>query len=283
VSTPQSNSAGKIVRFGLFEVDLSAGELRKNGVRIRLQEQPFQVLAFLLERPAEVVTREELRQKLWPADTFVDFDHSLNTAVNKLREALGDSASSPRYVETLARRGYRFLASVEREETNVPAAGSSNRAPAGTAPVTRLHRDLDVPLPHRGLIRGLFGLIQIMYLCFYVAALFRLPEIDRVTSAFLPGWGSFAIFVAVLVTAGVGIPLRFYLFSAVAFDHQGTGEKFRRIFLAILAMDQLWAIAPFLLVNKIGFGAAFAAAAALLYVPFSERTLVRMAYPKSGL
>ncbi len=267
------------MRFGLFEVDLSAGELRKNGVRIRLQEQPFQVLALLLERPAEVVTREELRQKLWPADTFVDFDHSLNTAVNKLREALGDSASSPRYVETLARRGYRFLAPVERGETNVPAAESSNLAPAGTVPVTRLHRDLDVPLPHRGLIRGLFGLIQIMYLCFYVAALFRLAEIDRMTSAFLPGWGAFAIFVAVLVTAGVGIPLRFYLLSAVAFDHQGTGEKFRRIFLAILAMDQLWAIAPFLLVNKIGFGAAFAAAAALLYVPFSERTLVRMAYP----
>ena len=81
--------------------------------RIRLQEQPFQILVYLLDRAGEVVTREELRQKLWPADTFVDFDHSLNTAVNKLREALGDSASSPRYVETLARRGYRFLAPVQ--------------------------------------------------------------------------------------------------------------------------------------------------------------------------
>jgi cholera toxin transcriptional activator len=267
------------VRFGVFTADLAAGELRKNGVRIRLQEQPFQVLEFLLERPAEVVTREELRQKLWPADTFVDFDHSLNTAVNKLREALGDSASSPRYVETLARRGYRFLAPVEREETNAPPAEPTNPTPAAAAPVAKLHRDLDVPLPHRGLIRGLFGLIQIMYLCFYVAALFRLPEIDRVTSGFLPGWGAFAIFAAVLVTAGMGIPLRFYLLSAVAFDHQRIGEKFQRIFLGILAMDQLWAIAPFLLVNKVGFGAAFAAAAALLYVPFSERTLVRMAYP----
>jgi hypothetical protein len=106
-----------------------------------------------------------------------------------------------------------------------------------------------------------------------------LAEIDRVASGFLPGWGSFTIFVAVLVTAGVGIPLRFYLLSTVTFDHQRTGEKFQRIFLAILALDQLWAITPFLLVNKIGFGAAFAAAAALLYVPFSERTLVRMAYP----
>ena len=112
---PTGNSAAKIVRFGVFAADLAAGELRKNGVRIRLQEQPFQLLALLLERPAEVVTREDLRQKLWPADTFVDFDHSLNTAVNKVREALGDSASSPRYVETLARRGYRFVATVERD------------------------------------------------------------------------------------------------------------------------------------------------------------------------
>ena len=105
MSTPPSSPARKTLRFEVFEVDLTAGELRKNGTRIRLQEQPFQMLVYLLDRAGEVVTREELRQQLWPADTFVDFDHSLNTAVNKLREALGDSASSPRYVETLARRG----------------------------------------------------------------------------------------------------------------------------------------------------------------------------------
>src|SRR5438477_7951075 len=91
---PQTNQAGKLVRFGIFEVDLAAGELRKSGVRIRLQEQPFQVLTLLVQRPSELVTREELRQKLWPADTFVDFDHSLNTAINKLREALNDSAAT---------------------------------------------------------------------------------------------------------------------------------------------------------------------------------------------
>jgi cholera toxin transcriptional activator len=276
VPNPNGNSAGKIVRFGAFAADLAAGELRKNGVRIRLQEQPFQVLALLLERPSEVVTREDLRQKLWPADTFVDFDHSLNTAVNKVREALGDSASSPRYVETLARRGYRFVAAVEQDPEVDPVTVPGNPA----EPVGSLHRDLAVPPVNRALIRGLFGLIQIMYLCFYVAALFRLAEIDRLTNSFLPGWGAFAIFVAVLITAGGGIPLRFYLLSAVAFDHQRFGEKFQRIFLAVLAMGQLWAVAPFLLVHQIGFGAAFAATAALLYVPFSERTLVRMAYPQ---
>jgi DNA-binding winged helix-turn-helix (wHTH) protein len=113
---PQNANRRRVARFGVFELDLSAGELRKSGVKLRLQGQPFQVLALLLARAGEVVTREELQQKLWPSDTFVDFDHSLNTAINKVREALGDSASSPRYVETLARRGYRFIAPVQRAQ-----------------------------------------------------------------------------------------------------------------------------------------------------------------------
>src|SRR6202158_181478 len=98
---PSSNREAGLLRFGVFEVDLTAGELRKNGARIRLQEKPFQVLTALLLNQGQVVTRDELREKIWPADTFVDFDHSLNTAVNKIRESLGDSASSPRFIETL--------------------------------------------------------------------------------------------------------------------------------------------------------------------------------------
>src|SRR3982751_1377367 len=100
------------IRFGAFEVNLRAGELRKHGVPIRLQAQPFRVLEMLLEHSGDVVTREELKQKLWPADTFGDFDHALNKAINKIREALNDSASNPRFVETVARRGYRFIADV---------------------------------------------------------------------------------------------------------------------------------------------------------------------------
>ena len=284
VPTPPSNPTEKTIRFAVFEVDLAAGELRKNGNRIRLQEQPFQILVYLLDRPGEVVTREELRQKLWPADTFVDFDHSLNTAVNKLREALGDSASSPHYVETLARRGYRFLAPVQRVEASSPAQNfTSARQVNALAPPdpteSSFHRDLQVPLPRRSLTRGLFALIQFMYLIFYLSALFRWSAVDRITGAFLPGWGSRAVFIAVLVSGGVGIPLRCYLISAAAFDHRGLGGKFQRMFPFILALDQLWAVAPFLLTENIGFGAAFAATAALLYVPFSERTLVRLAYP----
>jgi TolB-like protein/DNA-binding winged helix-turn-helix (wHTH) protein/Flp pilus assembly protein TadD len=110
---PESHPVAERLRFGVFELDLRAGELRKHGLRVRLQEQPFQVLAMLLEHSGEVVTREELQKKLWPADTFVDFDHGLNKAINKIRDALGDSAESPRFVETVARRGYRFLAEVK--------------------------------------------------------------------------------------------------------------------------------------------------------------------------
>jgi TolB-like protein/Tfp pilus assembly protein PilF len=108
---PSSHSSS--VRFGSYELDLRAGELRNNGQRIRLQDQPLQILAMLLESPGQVVTREELRRRLWPSDTFVDFDHGLNKSINKLREALGDSAESPRFIETLPKRGYRFLASPE--------------------------------------------------------------------------------------------------------------------------------------------------------------------------
>jgi len=135
-----------------------------------------------------------------------------------------------------------------------------------------------VPVPRRGVTRGLFIVAQVMYLIFYVAALFRWQEIHRITSAFLPGWGADAIVTAVLVTAGVGIPLRCYLISGAAFDHIRLGEKFEWLFPAILALDELWAIAPFLLAERIGFGPAFAATAALLYLPFSERSLIRLAY-----
>src|SRR5215472_8316807 len=100
----------RIFRFGAFEADETTGELRKHGVRIKLHSQPFQLLVMLLERPSELVTREEMRQRLWGDDTFVDFDHGLNSAVNKLREALNDSAARPRYIETVSGKGYRFIA-----------------------------------------------------------------------------------------------------------------------------------------------------------------------------
>jgi hypothetical protein len=119
-----------------------------------------------------------------------------------------------------------------------------------------------------------------MYLIFYVVALSRLHAIQGIADSFLPGWAATTLAAAVMVTAGVGIPLRCYLLSAVGFDYQHLGEKFQQVFPFILALDDLWAVAPFLLMQKIGLGTAFAASAGLLYVPFSERTLIRMAYVK---
>src|SRR5882724_11433090 len=115
-----------VVHFGLFELDLQARELRKSGIRIKLQDQPFQILASLLERPGEIVSREELQKRLWPADTFVDFNLSLNSAVKKLRQALNDDSDNPRFIETLYRRGYRFIGPVNGESrTNGTALSES--------------------------------------------------------------------------------------------------------------------------------------------------------------
>ena len=260
--------------------------MRKNGAKLRLQEQPLQVLILLLQRAGDVVTREELRQKLWPSDTFVDFDHSLNTAVNKLRDTLGDSASSPRYIETLARRGYRFIAPLKLEES--PSAQPSRAlkqaelvsSSSGVPSLPNLHPELEVPVPDRRLTRGLFSLAQLMYLIFYVLALVRMHAVQSIAESFFPGWRATLLVTTVMVTAGIGIPLRCYLLSAVTFDYQRLGAKFQQMFPIILALDQLWAVAPFLLMQKIGMGAAFAASAALLYLPFSERILVRLAYLK---
>jgi TolB-like protein/DNA-binding winged helix-turn-helix (wHTH) protein/Tfp pilus assembly protein PilF len=127
MGTPATSA--RIVRFGVFEVDLSAAELRKNGLRLKLPEQPFQILTMLLERPGEIITRDDLRNRLWRTDTFVDFDHGLNNAVMRLREVLGDSSDNPRFVETIPRRGYRFLAHVDE---SFPATAARGSADAGT-------------------------------------------------------------------------------------------------------------------------------------------------------
>jgi len=129
---PTPAPPSRAVRFGAFEADLSSGELRKHGLRIKLQDQPFQILVMLLDRPGEVLTREELHQKLWPTDTFVDFDHGLNNAINRLRDALNDSAETPRFIETLPRRGYRFIGQVDNSAaapTQMVFSATSDAAP----------------------------------------------------------------------------------------------------------------------------------------------------------
>jgi len=158
------------------------------------------------------------------------------------------------------------------------AGAISPSSPSESLASVALHPELEVPIPRRAITRGLFGLIQVMYLAFYLSTLFLLRYVQEIGDSLRRPWGSTMLAGAVLITAGVGIPLRLYLLSAVSFDYQRLGEKFRRIFPFVLALDQLWAAAPFLLIEQIGLGAAFAVSAALLYLPFSERTLIRMAY-----
>jgi DNA-binding winged helix-turn-helix (wHTH) protein len=290
-------------RFGIYEADVRAGELTRDGVKVKLQEQPFQVLLMLIERAGDVVSREELQQRLWPADTFVDFDHSLNTAINKLREALRDSADNPRFIETKPRRGYRFIAPVQAlgeaaVVTGVAAEGGATSSAEQTAPNDIADKSIratqeshttqesraaqaiseeELPKAHRGTMRTLLGLIQLMYLIFYIVALARLGEVGEISERFLGGKG-WILVTAVIVTAVLGIPVRLYLGMAVIFDYAKTGVKYLRIFAAVLVLGLIWALAPFLLTDYIGVALAFAATAMLLYLPFSERTLVRMTY-----
>jgi DNA-binding winged helix-turn-helix (wHTH) protein len=268
----------KIFRFGIFEVDPGSGELRKAGSRLRLQGQPFQVLLMLLERPGDVITREEIRAKLWPSDTFVDFDHSLNTIINKIRDVLSDSAANPRFVETLAKRGYRFLVPVDS------VAGRSGGGGEGAAvadsflssppSIFRLTQQEELPVVSDGYVCGLFLLIQMMYLAFYIVVLARLPAVQDLLERMFSG--NPGLTVAVILLASIGIPIRLYLFSAASFSITDLRRKFLRLFPALFVLDEIWALSPFLLTPQIGVGLALGITAALAYVPFGQRTLVLM-------
>jgi DNA-binding winged helix-turn-helix (wHTH) protein len=279
-------------RFGVFEADAGTGELRRQGMRIKLNAQPFQVLLLLLERPGQLLTREEISRELWPDGTFVDFEHGVNSAVNRIREALRDTASSPRFVETLARRGYRFVAPVERiggREDALDAEGRGliveektlNLAEKTLAPAERDGRlrgrifatAEELPkVPHR-VVQVLFCLLQLMYVAFYVGALANLAEIEELLSA-LPR-ATLAMDV-LMVSAAILIPARAFVLCAVLFHAPGVRGKFLRLWPFLLAVDLLWALAPFLLLHHINFGLALACTTLLVYSPFAQRSLVLM-------
>lgn len=285
-SVPGPTHRHSSFRFGLYELDGSTGELRKDGkARPRVQGQPLEVLLHLLARPGDVVTREELRLLLWPADTFVDYDHSLNTAVNKLRDALNDSAENPRFIQTIPRRGYRFIASVEVTSHDKSPIGESGGGTVHTAEIASSTSSSDksnfaLSAPHelpgapRGVVQILFSLIQVMYLCFYLISLARLEQVQPLLSQAVPHpkW----LLALLLVTALVGIPVRLYLLSASVFGYRGLSAKFLQLFPFVFPLDELWALAPFLLLDQIGIGLALAATATLLYLPFSQRSLILM-------
>ncbi len=267
-------------RFGAFEADAATGELRRQGVRVRIHAQPFQVLMMLVERQGEVVTREEISRELWPEGTFVDYEHGVNSAVNRLREALGDKANSPRFVETLARKGYRFVAPVERigsdevsEERSTEQAAVERRFWEGA-----LATPEDLPRSSHTVVRTLFVALQVMYLAFYVGALANLAEINELLSPLSYARTAFLVIVA---TAAVLIPVRVFVVCMVLFRAPRAREKFLRLWPFLVVMDLVWALSPALLLHHINLGLAIAAMTLLVYSPFAQRSLVLMGAAES--
>jgi DNA-binding winged helix-turn-helix (wHTH) protein len=270
-------------RFGVFEADASTGELRRQGIRIKLNAQPFQVLLMLLDHPGEVLTRDEISRALWSDGTFVDYDHGVNSAVNRIREALGDAASNPRFVETLARRGYRFLAPVERigGDTEIKTADAAT-AEDQTLPQRDLQKNFgngilaspnELPEASHAVVHTLFLLLQLMYLAFYVGALANLAEIEELLS---PLSAASLIFYVLVSTAAVLIAVRAYLFCAIALRAPQMRGRFLRMWPYLLIADVLWALSPLLLLHHINTGLALACMALLVYSPFAQRSLMLM-------
>lgn len=267
--------AARRYRFGAFEADAATGELRRQGVRVRIHAQPFQVLMMLVERQGEVVTREEISGELWPEGTFVDYEHGVNSAVNRIREALGDKAASPRFVETLARKGYRFVAPVERIGEGEAAAGD-----VGAAGVVErrfwegvLATPEDLPRSSHATVRTLYVLLQAMYVAFYVGALANLAEIHELLSPLSYARVAFRV---IAVSAAVLIPVRVFLACVVLFRAPGARKKLLGMWPFVLAMDLLWAVSPALLLHHINMGLAIACMTLLVYSPFAQRSLVLM-------
>jgi DNA-binding winged helix-turn-helix (wHTH) protein len=238
------------------------------------------VLLLLLERPGEVLSREEIARALWPDGVFVDAEHGVNSAINRIREALGDKAGNARFVETLARRGYRFVAPVERmdaEESPLP------ESPVDVAPCDEPTEDKprnrilaspeELPKASYRLVQRLFVLLQFMYLSFYIGALANLAEIEEL---FAPLPKAAQVLIVLIVTAAILIPVRAFVLSAALFHAPGARANFLKLWPFLLALDELWSLAPFLLLHHINFGLALACTTLLVYSPFAQRSLVLM-------
>jgi DNA-binding winged helix-turn-helix (wHTH) protein len=252
------------IRFEAFEFDPGTGELLKNGQPIRLQGQPARLLALLAGRPGELITRADIQKELWPDGRFVEFEHAINTAVKKVREALDDDPENPRFVETLPKLGYRFLVTVQQNTPAGPAEFIEEKPPQNAD-------EFSIPYPR--LSWSLFLVIQLGYLAMYGAALYYMSELDTALTAagFVPVEFTFP---AVLVIAMCGIAVRLYLLTAVGWRHPAAEGRFTKLFPFLLILDAIWAACPLLATAVLGSGVALAGVAGLAYLPFAQRTLV---------
>lgn len=301
-------------RFGLFEADCATGELRRQGIRIKINAQPFQVLCLLLDHPGELLTRDQIAAHLWPDGTFVDYDHGVNSAINRIREALGDSAANPRFIETLARRGYRFVAPVEKiaekigEEPLQEAAARHTAAdseatagverrieaeavvaaaePTAVAGTPAAVDDLDIPiagtilaspdeLPRTSPVLALTLFVSLQ-LMYLAIYIGALANLAEVDDLLSSVPGSTVSFPLLIVTAALLIPARAFVVSAFLFQAPRARQQFLRLWPFLAPADVVWALSPFLLLHHMSFGLALACVALLVYSPFAQRSLVLM-------
>ena len=298
-SVSASQSQPGRVRFESFELDCITGELFKDGSRLKLQDQPARLLILLASRAGTLVTRDEIQEALWEDGQFVEFEHAINVAVKKIREALNDDPVKPRMLETLPRKGYRFIAPVEA------ITGSAKTAPVEqevSAPMTKVepspvsikeaalptnpplqtrmdipHLDLDeatlereFALPARP-ARVLFITVQVMYLTIYSLALVHMYDIASALGTAGVGW----LAAPLLIGAAGSIPVRLYLIFTVGLGHPAAGIKYRRMLPYLMPWDWLWAASPFLAVHTIGPEWALVFSAVLVYPPISQLILMR--------
>lgn len=252
------------VRFETFELSCDTAELFKDGTRLKLQDQPTRLLILLASRAGQLVTREEIQNTLWEDGQFVEFEHAINVAVKKVREALGDDPAAPRLIETLPRKGYRFIARVE-EVLEIPE-------PIQLVPVPEPgpESDSEFALPV-GPARLMFLGVQLLYLTMYIFALRNMSEVAGVLGGANLGW----LAIPLLIGAACAIPVRLYLMFTVGLGHPRAGIQYRRLLPYLMPWDWLWAAAPFLAVRTFGAEWALVFAAILVYPPMSQVILMR--------
>ncbi len=266
----------EILKFDEFELDLGRYELRRHGRPLKLEKVPMELLILLAEREGQLVTREEIIQRLWGDNVYVDTRQGINTAVRKIRLALQDDPDQPRILETVIGKGYRLAAPVRATGGNAAAAPAAapNVSPEVSAAGQHPPSSANPGAMRPPLARRLFLLIQFGYLVFYAAAFIWFTSIWRLGLPRIVPWAALAV-------ALVGAAVRIYLMSAVGFGYPQVGRLFRQVFPGLVVLDALWAASPLLLFAKLGY-LSLLCVAALAFLPFSQRTLMMWAYGNPG-
>lgn len=267
-----ANSKPRRARFDSFEMDLVTCELRRSGTRIRLQDQPARLLALLVERAGTLVTRSEIQNALWSEGQFVEFEHAINTAIKKIREVLEDNKEAPRFLETLPRKGYRFIAPVEFDQALAePAANALPPAESTTTPAG----EFTLPLS-QSRARFLFLLTQLPYIVTYVAFFYHWDHFD-LAEAVMRTFSIVPIGVSLpllRVVALFGFTVRIYLFGLVAWGHPDAAGRYRRIFPGVAAIDAVWAATPLLVQPVVGSAVSIAGVVLMAWLVFGQRTVM---------